>query len=160
MTSTCDATIVFVYKPNQQNIKSRLTLGATPPTRIQAADFKGGQGRAKVKKAQRNMIDNFQRQPGKHISNMYLGRKDDITEYTAKSLYEEVKDMSSEDYANYVLDARLKKENGEDCTQLEELLCVEKIESRVKELRKLSGSIVTNVIYASKIKELGQVFTT
>jgi hypothetical protein len=61
-------------------------------------------------------------------------------------LYEEVKDMSAQDHANYVFDARLKMENGDDLTQLERLLCFEKIESRVKELRKLSGTIVTNVI--------------
>ncbi len=157
VSSTRIATVVFVYKPNQQNIKSRLTLGALAPTRIEVADFKAGQGRAKVKKAQRNMIENFQRQPGKHASNMFLGKHDEVAEYTAKTLYEEVKDMSAEDYAKYVVDAILKMEKGGDLTELERLLCVVKIESRVKELRKLSGTNVTNVIYASKIKELGQV---
>jgi len=57
----------------------------------------------------------------------------------------------------YVLDARLKMNNGEDLTPLEQLLCDVQIESRVKELRKLSGRIVSNVIYASQVKQLGQV---
>jgi len=157
MAATRDVTVVLVYKTSQQNIRSSLTLGAVKPHKIEVANFVGSRGRAAAKKEQRKLVESFQQLPGKHISNMYLGKKDDVTEYTAKTLYEEVKDMTSEDYANYVLDARLKKENGEDCTKLEELLCNDKIESRVKELRKLSGRIVSNVIYASKVKELGQV---
>ena len=60
-------------------------------------------------------------------------------------------------WINFGLDARLKMDNGDDLARLEELLCNDKIESRVKELRKLSGRDVSNVIYASKVKELGSV---
>ena len=37
------------------------------------------------------------------------------------------------------------------------LLCMFQIESRVKEMRKQSGKVVTNVVFASKVKETGQV---
>ena len=67
-----------------------------------------------AKKEQRKLVESFQQLPGKHISNMYLGRKDDEPEHTAKSVYDEVKDMTSEEYTNYVLDARLKQERGEE----------------------------------------------
>ena len=157
MTASENATIVLVYKANQQNIRSNLTMGTTQPHNIEVANFVGSKGRAAAKKEQRKLVESFQQLPGKHVSNMYLGRKDDVPEYTAKSVYEEVKDMTSEEYTNYVLDARLKQERGEDCTKLEELLCIDRIESRVKELRKLSGRIISNVIYASRVKELGQV---
>ena len=132
-------------------------MGTAQPHKVEVANFAGSKGRAAAKKEQRKLVESFQQLPGKHASNMYLGRKDDVPEYTAKSVYEEVKDMTSEEYTNYVLDARLKQERGEDCTKLEELLCIDSIEKRVKELRKMSGRIVSNVIYASKVKELGTV---
>ena len=36
-------------------------------------------------------------------------------------------------------------------------MCNEKIESRLRELRKLSSKVMTNVVYASKVKQTGQV---
>ena len=40
---------------------------------------------------------------------MYLGKTADVIECIAKSLFEQVKNMTAEDFAIYVLDARLKK---------------------------------------------------
>ena len=97
VASTRDATVAFVYKPNQQNIKSWLTLGAIAPTRTQVAIFGAGRGRAKAKDAQRNLIDNVQRQPGKHTSNMYLGRKENVIQCQNFARRGE-----RHDYTNYV----------------------------------------------------------
>ena len=58
--------------------------------------------------------------------------------------------MTVEAYNQFVLDARLKTEKIYDLTELERLLLVDKIDNRVKELRKISACVVTNVIYASK----------
>ena len=51
------------------------------------------------------------------MTTMHLARASDVDEYTAKSLLDAVKDMTSEAYTNFVLDARLKEENGEDLTR-------------------------------------------
>ena len=64
--------------------------------------------------------------------------------------------MTSEAFTNFVLDARIKMESGEDLSELERLLCNDRIESRVRELRKLSSKVVTNVIYVSKVKIPGR----
>ena len=104
MTANENATVVLVYKANQQNIRSNLTMGTTQPHKVEVANFVGSKGRAAAKKEQRKLVESFQQLPGKHVSNMYLGRKDDVPEYTAKSVYEEVKDMTSEEYTNYVLE--------------------------------------------------------
>ena len=50
-------------------------------------------------------------------------------------------------------DALLKQKNGIAHTSLEEVLCDQRIESRVKDLRKISGRLITNVIYASQAQE-------
>ena len=65
--------------------------------------------------------------------------------------------MSKEAYSKVVLDAQLKKEKNEELKELERLLCSQKIESRVRELRKLAGRNKTNVIYASKVRDTGDV---
>ena len=95
--------------------------------------------------------------PGKHITNMHLGKAAEVEKYTAKTLLDAVKDMTSEAFTNFFLDARLKNENGDELTVLEHLMCNGRIEARVKELRKLSSKVLTNVIYASKVEETGQV---
>ena len=72
---------------------------------VEIANFEKGHGRNSVKITQREAITKFQQIPGK---------ADEVTEYTAKTLYDAVKDMSSEAYANFVLDARLKMDAGEN----------------------------------------------
>jgi len=156
-TSTADAIIVFIYKSSQRNIRSQLKLGMLEPKNVQVASFGKGIGRSQSKNAQKDLTTHFQQQPGKHITNMHLGKASEVEEYTAKTLLHAVKDMTSEAFTKFVLDARLKMESGEELSELERLLCNEKIESRVKELRKLSSKVVTNVVYASKVKETGQV---
>ena len=87
----------------------------------------------------------------------FTSRAADVEEYTAKSLFEAVKHMPSEAYTNFVLEAQIRVENGSETTELERLLCNAQIESRVRELRKLSGKVATNVVYLSTVKETGQV---
>ena len=91
------------------------------------------------------------------MRNMHLGKVSEVEEYTAKTLLDAFKDTTSEAFANFVLDARLKQASGEEHSELERLMCNEKIESRLRELRKLSSKVMTNVVYASKVKETGQV---
>ena len=81
----------------------------------------------------------------------------EVTELTAANVMDQVKGMSAETFAMFGFDTRLKKIKGGACTTLEETLCDIQLETRVKELRKLSGRVVTYVIYASQIKHLGQV---
>ena len=88
---------------------------------------------------------------------MCLEKDTEVVEYTAKQLLEEVKQMSEEAFAKMVLDAQLKQDQNEEITELERLLCSPRIESRVKELRELQGRNKTNVIYASKIRDTGDV---
>ena len=63
VTSAHDATIAFVYKATQQNIKSRLTPGTASPTKIEVANFEASQGRAKTKNTQRKLVENSQQLP-------------------------------------------------------------------------------------------------
>lgn len=151
------ANTVFIYKPSQQNIRSRLQAGMLEPNKIQVMKMCKGKGRGDYKRAHKDLITRFQQLPGKHISNMYMGKAAEVEEYSAKTLLEAFKDMTAEDFTNFVLDARIKNESEEELTGLERLMCNEKIESRVRELRRLSSKVVTNVIYASKVKETGQV---
>ena len=87
----------------------------------------------------RRNVEHFQNPPGKHITNMHLGRASNVEEYTAKTLLHAVKDMTSEAFTNSVLDAHIKMESGEDLSELERLLCNDRIESRAEELCKLSS---------------------
>jgi hypothetical protein len=155
--STDDANLTFVYKPSQQNIRSRLKVGTLEPLKVQVAGMCKGTGRSQVKNAQKDLITHFQQLPGKHITNMHMGKASEVEEYTAKTLLHAVKDMTAEAFTNFVLDARLKEDNGEERSELERLLCNDRIESRVRDLRKLSSTVVTNVVYAAKVKETGQV---
>ena len=155
--STAGMIAVFIYKSSQRNIRSQLNLGMLKPQNVQVATFGKGIGRSQSKDAQKALVTQFQQLPGEHVTNMYAGKASEVEEYTAKSLLAAVKDMSSEAFTNFVLDAQLKKENGEKMTTLEDLLCNNAIESRVKELRKLSCKVITNVVYASKVRETGQV---
>ena len=148
---------VFIYKPSQQNIRSRLKVGMLEPDKIQVMKMCKGKGRGDYKRAHKDLITRFQQLPGKHISSVYMGKASEVEEYTAKTLLNAFKDMTAEEFTNFVLDARLKNETGEELTGLERLMCNEKIESRVRELRKLSNKVITNVVYASKVKETGQV---
>ena len=157
VASTDAGVVVFIYKPTQHNIKPLLKVGTHDPERIEVARLGRGQGRSQAKNSQKDLIAQFQQLPGQHITNMYLGRVADVEEYTAKTLFEAVKHMTPEAYTNFVLEAQLKMENGSDVKELERLLCNAHIESRVKELRKLSGRVITNVVYASTVKETGQV---
>ena len=155
--SVDDANIVFMYKSSQQNIRSRLKVGVLEPNKVQVTSMCKGKGRSHAKNAQKDSITHFQQLSGKHVTNMHLGKASDVDEYTAKTLLHAVKDMTSEAFTNFVLDARLKEDSGEELSELERILCNDRIESRVKELRKLSSKVVTNVVYASKVKETGQV---
>ena len=127
------------------------------PNKVQVTSMCKGKGRSHAKNAQKDSITHFQQLSGKHVTNMHLGKTSDVDEYTAKTLLHAVKDMTSEAFTNFVLDARLKEDSGEELSELERILCNDRIESRVKELRKLSSKVVTNVVYASKVKETGQV---
>jgi hypothetical protein len=127
------------------------------PDNVQVANFGKGLGRGQAKNVQRDLITHFQQLPGNHFTNMHLGKATEVEEYTAKTLLDAVKDMTSESFTNFVLDARLKMESGEDLSELERVLCNDRIESRVKELRKLSSKVITNVVYVSKVKETRQV---
>ena len=87
---------MFIYKPTQHNIRARLQLDLLEPRKVQVASFGKGQGRSSAKHAQKELIEHFQKLPGKHITNMHLGRASNVEEYTAKSLLHAVKDMTSE----------------------------------------------------------------
>ena len=91
------------------------------------------------------------------MSNMWLEKDTEVVEYTAEQLLEEVKQMSEEAFAKMVLDAQLKQDQNEEITELERRLCSPRIESRAKEPRKLVGRSKTNVIYASKVRDTGDV---
>ena len=79
-----------------------------------------GKGRSQAKNDQKNLIAAFQQLPGKHMTNMHLGKASDVDEYTAKTLLHAVKDMTSEAFTNFVLDARLKEDSGEELRALEQ----------------------------------------
>jgi len=156
--TTADATHVFIYKSSQHNIRESLASGNHVPTAIEVAIIGRAIGKCQAKFAQKELLTRFQELPGKHITNMFLGKTNDVEEHTAKTLFDAVKHMTDENYEKFVLDARLKKENDTDSVNvLEGHLCNSAIESRVKILRKISNYSSTNVIYANRIKETGQV---
>ena len=154
---TADSVAVLIFKQGQQQIRAKLKLGAIEPQSIQVTHFGKGAGRSAIKEAQRKLCETFAQLPGKHLTNLYVSRKEDVEEYNAKKLFEAVKNMTPDEYLKFVLDAHLKERNGADMTELDRLLCMTQIESRVKEMRKQSGKVVTNVVFASKVKETGQV---
>ena len=139
---------ILVVKLSQQNIRSQLA----PEAKVQVLKMGKGKGRGDYVRAHKGLVDSFQQLPGKHVSNMCVRQTDEVEAYSAKTLLDAVKDMTCEDYTKLVLDARLKNESGEELTALERIMCNREIESRVKELRKLVGKIVTNVIYFSQAK--------
>lgn len=91
------------------------------------------------------------------MTNLNLCKTADSEEYTAKTRVAAVKDMTAEAYLECVLEAKLKMGNGADVSELERLLCDDKFERRVKELRQASHKALANVMFASKMKELGHV---
>ena len=142
---------ILVVKLSQQNIRSQLATDRVQ-AKVQVLKMGKGKGRGDYVRAHRGLVTAFQQLPGKHVSNMCVRQTDEVETYSAKTLLDAVKDMTCEDYTKAVLDARLKNESGEELTALERLMCNKEIESRVKELRKLVGKIVTNVIYFSQAK--------
>ena len=94
-------THVFIYKPTQHNIRSLLTLDTFVPTLVEVAMFGQGLGQSNTKEKQRQLITSFQKLPGKHSTNMYVGKAGELEEHTAKSLFEFVKKMSDEDYEQF-----------------------------------------------------------
>ena len=141
-----------MVKLSQHNIRSRLKVGMLEPTSVQVLKTCKGKGRGDYVNAQKDLAYCFQQQPGKHISDMYLCKTTEVETYSAKTLLDAVKNMTPENYTKAVLDARLKYENGDELNELERLMCNERIESRIKELRKLVGKVHTNVIYFQESK--------
>ena len=113
VTSVADENIVFIYKPSQQNIRSRLKVGMLEPQKVQVVSVCPGKGRSHYKQTQKDLITRFQQLPRKHMTNMHLGKASEVEEYTAKTLLDAFKDTTSEASANFVLDARLKQASGE-----------------------------------------------
>lgn len=148
---------VLIYKPTQQNIRRLLKVGTLEPTNVNTLSSGKNVGRGEHKRAQKDFVKGFQSRPGKHMSNMWLGEESDVGEYCSQTLLEAVQDLTAEQYAQAVLDARLKEDKDDDLTELERLMCNERIESRVKELRKLTAKGKTQVIYVNKAKENGSV---
>ena len=81
----------------------------------------------------------------------------EFTEMSAANVLKQTKSMSPEKFTEFVVNARLKQRDGIARTPLEEVLCDAQIETRVTALRKLSGRVMSNVIYASQARELAQV---
>jgi hypothetical protein len=153
-----DKSTVLIYKANCANIRSRLTLGILTPKTVLQAKMLKGQGRTAAKEAQMNIVRSYQSLPGEHITNMLLEKGDQMTEYNADALFDQVKGMTDEAFTKACLDARLNSKN--ERTKLETFL-VDAIECRLKELRRIQGTNVTNVIYTNKVKgfvQSGSVF--
>ena len=49
-----------------------------------------GKGRGDQKRSQKDLDTHFQQLPGKHITNMHLGKASEVEEYTAKTLLEAI----------------------------------------------------------------------
>ena len=150
---TSNAADAMIYKSSYENIRASLTLPIGAPTSIETAVFPIGTGRAPTKVAQKLLVEAFQQQAGQHRSNMSVMKTVECTEMTAATVMEQTKTMSCHKFANFVLDSIFKQKEGVELTPLEDALCDARVESRVKELRKLTGRVINNVVYASQAKE-------
>lgn len=151
------ATHVLIHTSTQQHIRPSLHFGMLGPKKVEVATFSQGRGRNQAKIEPTSLLSIFQQLPGKHVTNMHLCKTADSEEYTAKTLFAAVKDMTTEAYLECILEATLKMENGADVSELERLLCDDKIVRRAKELRQAYHKAMTKVLFASKMKEFGQV---
>ena len=150
--------MALLYKASYKHIRKSLTFaGVGESTTIEVASFPGGEGRTQAKAAQKILDEEIQHIVGKHIANMCVATVPEALDVTAASVLGQVKGMSAETFATFVLGARLKKTNNEPLSSLEQTLCDIQVETRVKELRKLSGRVTITVVYISQVKETGQV---
>ena len=70
-------------------------------------------------------------------------------------ILDELKDLSHEEYTEFVGNACIKAYDAR--SRLEKALCKGHVESRIKEMRKLSGKMQSNVIYGLTAREMGHV---
>lgn len=145
---------ILIYKEQQADMRSRLTSGKLEPTNVFQAKFTKGQGKTAAKEAQMNIVRSSQSLPGEHNTNMVLEKEEQMSQYKADALFDLVNGMTTEEFTKACINARLALED--ERTKLETFLVDTAIECRLKELRRIQGTNVTNVIYATKVKGLVQ----
>ena len=151
-----EATLVLIYKAKFENLRQPLaTLIDREPISVETALFSVAAGKVQAKKEQKHLVEEFQLQSGVHVSNMVVVNRPEDMEANSAWVLEELKELSHEEYTEFVTNARIK--NSETRSKLEEILCNGQVETRIKELRKLSGRTQSNVIYGQTARELGQV---
>ena len=100
-------------------------------------------------------MEEFQQQPGEHVSNMAIEALPENEETTMAWILDELKDLPHEEYTEFVGNACIKAYDAR--SRLEKALCKGHVESRIKEMRKLSGKMQSNVIYGLTAREMGHV---
>ena len=154
-----DGTVcAFIYKSSFENIRKSLSLpGEVAPMSVEAAVFAVGVGQSHTKAVQKMLVEFFQKKIGLHSTNMSIKNSVEFSELTAEQVLLMTKGLSDSKYGEFVMNAILKQTNKKDLSSLEQALCDSRIESRVKEARKLSGRRLHNVVYLSHARELAQV---
>ena len=145
---------VLIYKPSFRNL--HFTLGVLKPT-LHAANLPFRAGQQKAKEAQLKLVSTFQDLPGEHVGNMYLHKAGTSDDEDVAMLLDFCKDMSNEQYNEFVLKANVKRENGAQMTPIENYISNQKIEPRVWEFRKLTSAKSDMVIRLSDPNVLGLV---
>ena len=137
---------VLIYKPNFRNLD--FTLGGLTPT-LYVANLPSRAGQQKAKQAQLKLVSTFQNLPGDHAGNMYLHKAGTSEDDDVAMLLDFFKDMSNEQYNEFVLKANLKRENESTMTTVENYISNAKIEPRIREFRKLASGKSDMVIRLS-----------
>jgi len=145
---------VLIYKPGFRNL--HFTLGVLKPT-LYVANLPFRAGQQKAKEAQFKLVSTFQDLPGEHVGNMYLHRAGTSDDEDVAMLLDFCKDMSNEQYNEFVLKANVKRENGSPMTAAENYISHRQIEPRVREFRKLTSGKSEMVIRLSDPNILGLV---
>jgi hypothetical protein len=145
---------VLIYKPGFRNL--HFTLGMLKPT-LYVANLPFRAGQQKAKEAQPKLVSTFQDLPGEHVGNMYLHKAGTSDDEDVAMLLDFCKDMSNEQYNEFVLKANVKCENGSPMTAAENYISNRQIEPRVREFRKLTSAKSEMVIRLSDPNILGLV---
>jgi hypothetical protein len=146
---------VLIHKAGFAKLKGRLALCGVSPIAVMRAQLPGGGGKKSVQEKLLSILQSRLAVDSTRLSNLIIKKDADIVLWTADLLVDSLQSLTDELFTKACLDARLKPKD--DRSQLELCLADASVESRLKELRRHTGTATSNVIFAETARSLGLV---
>ena len=157
ITAEADCTSMFLFKPSYHKFSSKLRIAnwgqIQEPVAVLRANLPTRHGNNAAREMQLRICKAREASITSRVSNMRVMQREEYEQYTAELLYNHTKSMTEEELVRACIDARL-KETG--LSPLQELLKDAAIETRLMNLRRITGSSPRNIVYAHDLKGMVQ----